>query len=83
MYTLNIRGNGAHAGCTAFKSMHLGLKSYMQGAPLISYTAFAPLRVIIYISITCPYCEPHGSELLFIVLFVQVSLLSQFFIRWS
>ena len=28
-YTLNIRQYGAHAGCTAFKTVHLSLKSCM------------------------------------------------------
>ena len=31
-YTPNIRGNDAHAGCTAFKSVHPALKSCAQGA---------------------------------------------------
>ena len=31
-YTLNIRGNGAHAGCTSFNIVHPALESCTQGA---------------------------------------------------
>ena len=41
------------------------------------------LKVCLHGAPPYTFYEPHGSELSFIVLFVQVSLLSQFFIRWS